>query len=103
MISFLTSPEGQTILLKHNIGIPILKSMCQGPLFLDPTAPPKHKEIFLKTFEYGKDIPSLRNFQEAETAMGDELQLGFIGEKPASEVCPAAARAADKLLAENKE
>lgn len=102
-ISFLTSPEGQKILLKHNIGVPILKSLCNSPLFLDPNVAPKNKEVFLKTFAYGKDIPSLRNFQEVEGAINDELELGLIGKKSAAEVGRAAARAADKLLAENLE
>jgi len=103
-IGFLTSPEGQKILLKHEIGIPVLKSLCQSPeYFLNPKDLPAHKEVYLKTLEYGEDIPSLRNFQEVESAISDQLDWARIGKKPTEECCKAAAREADKLLEENKD
>jgi len=100
-ISFLTSPEGQKILLAHNVGIPILRSLCESPLFLDPNVPPAHKEVFLKTLEYGEDIPSLRNFQEVGEALVAELELAVIGKKSTADACRDATAQVDKLLKEN--
>lgn len=102
-VSFLTSPRAQKILLENHVGIPILRSLCESPLFLTPNEPPAHDEVFLKTQVYGEDIPSLRNFQEVGDAIVQELELGLIGKKSAAEVCPAAARESDKLLRENRD
>jgi multiple sugar transport system substrate-binding protein len=103
-ISYLTSPEGQKVMLKHRIGIPVLKSLCESPeYFMNPAELPAHKEAYLKTIEYGGDCPALRSFQEIESVVSDELMLGMIGKKSTEAACKDAAKAANKLLAEEEE
>jgi multiple sugar transport system substrate-binding protein len=101
-ISYLVSPVGQEIMTRHHVGVPVLKSLCNSKdCFLNPADKPPSKEIYLRTAGYGKDIPSLRNFQEVESAVIEELDQARFGAKDVASACRAAARTANKLLAED--
>lgn len=101
-ISFLASPTGQEIMTRNHVGVPVLKSLCESKdCFMKPEELPPSKQIYLQTAQYGKDIPSLRNFQEVESAVMEELDQARFGAKDVASACRAAARAANKLLAED--
>ncbi len=103
-LRFMVSPEGQKIIARNRVGIPILKSLCNDKeYYLKDTDPPHSKQPFLKTLEYGQDIPSLRNFQEVEKAIIDELDLVMTGNAPAADACRKAAIEANRLLKEDAE
>lgn len=103
-LRFLISPEGQKILTRHQIGVPVLKSMCYSKeYFLNDADPPRNKEAFLRTMEYGQDLPSLRNYQEVWEAVVEELDWARIGARPTDEACRRATARANQLLKEDRE
>lgn len=103
-LRFMVSPEGQKIICRNRVGIPVLKSLCHDKeYYLKDSDPPHSKEPFLKTLEYGQDIPSLRNFEEVEKAIVDEMDMLMTGNRSAEDACRRATIEANRLLIEDAE
>jgi multiple sugar transport system substrate-binding protein len=99
--------EGQEIISRYDWGVPFLKSVAEGPVFLDAARPPKTRKIWSQTLEPGWDAPLPLNpasywFKQIFTDrhMGFGLQDVLEGKVTAREFLEEGARQVNRHLQE---
>jgi multiple sugar transport system substrate-binding protein len=71
-IEFATGEEGETLGAFSGRVVPSLRSVAEGPAFLDPSQPPEHSSVFIDGIEAIRHTPVLPTWPEIESAT-DEL------------------------------
>lgn len=99
---FITSEKTEQLLyVKNRRCFPTRKSVANSPAFLDSTLAPTQIHIFLDAVKGGKQLPIDDRWSEWTTTMNNELDNLWSGkERDAKVVAERAAKAVDKVLAE---
>lgn len=65
-VAFATGPEGQTLTALAGRTVPSLKSVANSPVFLDPSQPPGHSEVFVEGIPSIRSTPVIPTWPEIE-------------------------------------
>jgi multiple sugar transport system substrate-binding protein len=98
-VEFANSPEGQTIVAKTGRTVPSLERVARSEAFLDPTAKPRHSEVFLEGIPSIRRVPTISTWPEIEDAAEPILENGLYLGHDAQQVARALDRATRHLFA----
>ncbi len=87
-LKFLISEDGQKILCKNPLGIPVRNSIAHSPDFLNQYARPQENKIFLERLEGAEEYPY--HFLGEMEWLGDanrRFQLVLLGKKSVEQAC----------------
>jgi multiple sugar transport system substrate-binding protein len=76
-VAYATGKQGQTITALGGRTVPSLKSVANSGAFLDPSAPPRHSEVFLEGIPYIRRTPVIPTWPEIEDVAGEILTRAF--------------------------
>jgi multiple sugar transport system substrate-binding protein len=100
-IKYALSEEAQKKLAELGFAIPVLKSVAEGPSYLNPSAP-IDQQVFLDALAYARTKPAFKGYEEWATVVGDGLLPVWAGEKMIDEALDEIVPGADAVLAKNK-
>jgi multiple sugar transport system substrate-binding protein len=66
-LEFALSTEGATIVARSGRTVPAVKSVCESPAFLDPSAPPASARVFVDSIGEMRRTPNVAAWNEVET------------------------------------
>jgi multiple sugar transport system substrate-binding protein len=98
-VEFANSPEGQRIVAKTGRTVPSLESIARSEAFLDPSAKPRHSEVFLDGIPSIRRVPTISTWPEIEDAAEPILENGLYLGQDARRVARALDRATRPLFA----
>jgi multiple sugar transport system substrate-binding protein len=76
-IEYALSPEGAGILAKTGRTVPVVKSIANSPVFLDPTQRPASAQVFLDSMAHMRRTPNIGVWNEIETRVDPLLEEWF--------------------------
>ncbi len=101
-IKFVLSPTGQTRLAQLGFAVPVLKSVAEGPAFLQQPGSTIDQKIFLDSLAFSHMKPVFKGYDEWSAAVGDGMAEIWTGQKELSPTLVDVVKAADEVLAKNK-
>lgn len=101
LAKFLASREYQEALAKSGTSIPAMKSVAEGPIYLD--GKPESKKVFIDQIRTcGHALDFTRGYSQWEDALRRQLELVWLGRKPLQQAMEDAAREVEGILAGEK-
>lgn len=97
-VKFAVGPDGQAALAKLGLAVPILKSVAEGPAYLDQPGPKIDQRVFLDALSYARIKPSFRGYEEWSTVVGDALLPVWNGDTAIDDALDEIGPAADDVL-----
>jgi multiple sugar transport system substrate-binding protein len=85
LIEFLLSPEGQRIMGAAGRIVPVNKSVAESTGFLDPSAKPASRQVWLDNIPLIRTVPPLENWPDIEERANEELEHAYFGHATAEE------------------
>ena len=76
-IEFVMATEGSTLLSKTGRTVPSVKSVAEGPAFLDPSAPPRSARVFLDVIPTIRRTPNIATWNEIESRVDPMIEDWF--------------------------
>lgn len=101
-IEFALGESGQTKLTELGFALPVLKSVAEGPAYLEQKSAPIRQQVFLDALEYANVKPAFRGYDEWATVVGDGLVPVWLGEMEIDAALDEIVPAADEVLAANQ-
>ena len=92
-VEYANGPEGQRIVAKTGRTVPSLKSVSRSDAFLDPSAKPRHSEVFLDGIPHIRRVPTISTWPEIEDAAEEIIENGLYLGQPGYEVAARLDRA----------
>lgn len=85
---YAVGPEGGALLAATGRTVPSVKSLAEGPSFLDPAKPPKSSRVWLDAIPALRRLPSVAAWHEAEEKASEILEQLFAGRLSLEEALP---------------
>jgi len=79
-VAFAMSADGQTLAALSGRTVPSLREVAQSGVFLDPSQPPAHSEVFIDAIENMRHTPVIPTWPEIEDAAEEVLTKAFYEE-----------------------
>ena len=99
LLKYLTGPTGQGIYCKARKIFPTLKKLANSEVFLNPSAPPENKQVFLQAMTHALPLPITPEFSEIDgTIISRQMELALLGQKSAAEACKSMKDGIEELL-----
>jgi len=103
LVKFMTSPSMQRHFAEEKQIIPSRKSVAESGAYLLMKDPPKNKQVFIDTINFGHTLPKVECSREMNEIIASEITLAILGKKSAKDACAVAARRANDILMYNAE
>jgi multiple sugar transport system substrate-binding protein len=78
-MEFALGPEGQRIASETGRTVPSLRSVAEGPSFLDPEEPPANAQAFLDQIPFLRSVPNISTWPEIEDTANGLLEEAYYG------------------------
>lgn len=78
-VEFALGREGSEIMARTGRTVPSLRSVAEGPAFLDPSQPPKSGRVFLDQIPYVRRFPNIAAWHEVESRADPVIEEWFYG------------------------
>lgn len=101
-VKFAISTSGQTRLAELGFALPVLKSVAEGPAYLEQKSAPIDHKVFIDAVAYAHAKPSFKGYDAWATVVGDGLIPVWTGETGIDTALDEIVPAADEVLAQNK-
>jgi len=97
-VKFAAGADGQAASARLGLAVPILKSVAEGPAYLDQPGPKIDQRVFLDALSYARIKPSFRGYEEWSTVVGDALLPVWSGDAAIDDALDEIGPAADDVL-----
>jgi multiple sugar transport system substrate-binding protein len=101
-IQFAISKAGQTRLAELGFACPVLKSVAEGPEFLEQKGSSLNQKIFLDALTFAHMKPVFKGYDEWASTVGDGMGAVWRGEAELNPTLDDIVKQADDVLAKNK-
>ena len=101
-IQFAISKDGQTRLAELGFACPVLKSVAEGPAFLEQKGSSLNQKVFLDSLAFAHMKPVFKGYDEWASTIGDGMGAVWRGEAELNPTLDDIVKQADAVLAKNK-
>ena len=101
-IQFAISKAGQTRLAELGFACPVLKTVAEGPAFLEQKGSSLNQKVFLDSLAYAHMKPVFKGYDEWASTVGDGMGAVWRGEAQLNPTLDDIVKQADAVLAKNK-
>jgi multiple sugar transport system substrate-binding protein len=98
LVKFMTSPSMQRHFAEEKQIIPSRKSVAESGAYLLMKDPPKNKQAFIDTINFGYTLPKVECSREMNEIIASEITLAVLGRKSAKDACALATKRANDIL-----
>jgi multiple sugar transport system substrate-binding protein len=98
LIEYLASEESITRFTETGLIVPARRDVATSDVFLHPTLPPAHAEIYLEILDTGKTTPQIERWNEVVDTINTALEPVWNGNKKACTAMKAIQKDVEKLL-----
>jgi multiple sugar transport system substrate-binding protein len=101
-VQFAISKAGQTRLAELGFACPVLKSVAEGPAFLEQKGSSLNQKVFLDSLAFAHMKPVFKGYDEWASTVGDGMGAVWRGEAQLNPTLDDIVKQADAVLAKNK-